>query len=301
MRVAVIGLGDIAQKAYLPVVTAMPGVVPVLVTRSPATLAAVGGTYRVPDRFTSVDEAVASGLEAALVHTPSDTHPQIVETLLRAGVPVLVDKPLATDGPTAHHLVRLAAELRVPLMVGFNRRYAPAYRALADWPDRDVVSLAKHRSHPPGPARDMVFDDFIHVLDTLRFLVPSALEDLVVSAKADDGGRCRRLAVQFTGSGRLAIGTMSWTAGMAHEVLDVIGDGRRRQVTDLGDVVDLTGQERLVRRDGWAPATRLRGFEAMCAEFLGDVRAGRVLDASDALVTHELCERVVQVAEAAGG
>ena len=296
MRVGVIGLGDIAQKAYLPVVTAMPGVTPVLVTRSPATLAAVGGAYRVPDRFTSVEEAITAGLDAALVHTPSATHPAIVETLLRSGVPVLVDKPLATDAAGARRLVHLAGELDVSLMVGFNRRYAPAYRALADWPDRDVVTLAKHRAHPPGPARDMVFDDFIHVLDTLRFLVPSDLADLVVSVNVDDDGRCRRLAVQFTGAGRLAIGIMSWTAAMAHEVLDVIGDGRRRQVTDLADVVDLTGQERLVRRDGWAPATELRGFVAMCADFLGDVREGRVLDASDALATHDLCERVVDAA-----
>ena len=136
------------------------------------------------------------------------------------------------------------------------------------------------------------------MVDTLRFLVPSTLEDLVVSANVDDEGRCRRLAVQFTGAGRLATGAMSWTAVMAHEVLDVIGEGRRRQVTDLADVVDLAGAESLTRRNGWASAVELRGFVAMCADFLGAVREGRVLDAADALATHEMCERVVA---AAGG
>jgi virulence factor len=86
---------------------------------------------------------------------------------------------------------------------------------------------------------------------------------------------------------------------MSHELLDVVGDGRRRQVTDLSDVVDLVGGERLVRRDGWAPATRLRGFDAMCAHFLDAVRQGRRLDATDALVTHDVCEQVVRHAEAA--
>lgn len=181
-------------------------------------------------------------------------------------------------------------------MVGFNRRYAPAYRAFADWADRDVVSLHKHRSEEPGPARAMVFDDFIHVIDTLRFLVPSTMDDLVISASVADDGRCRRVAVQFTGQGRLAVGAMSWTAGMSHELLDVIGDGRRRQVTDLADVVDFAGQERLARRDGWAPATQLRGFTAMCEDFLTAVRQGRRLDATDALLTHEACERVVREA-----
>jgi virulence factor len=296
MRVGIIGLGSIAKKAYLPVLTAMPGVTPVLVARNPGTLAEVGAAYRAPDRFGSVQDAIGSGLDAALVHTPSQTHPEIVEALLRSGVPVLVDKPMATDGATALALVSLAGDLGVSLMVGFNRRYAPAYRAFADWADRDVVSLHKHRSEEPGPARAMVFDDFIHVIDTLRFLVPSTMDDLVISASVGDDGRCRRVAVQFTGQGRLAVGAMSWTAGMSHELLDVIGDGRRRQVTDLADVVDFAGQERLARRDGWAPATQLRGFTAMCEDFLTAVRQGRRLDATDALLTHEACERVVREA-----
>jgi virulence factor len=297
MRVGIIGLGSIARKGYLPVLTAMPGVTPVLVSRNPGTLAEVGAAYRAPDRFRSVQEAIGSGLDAALVHTPSQTHPEIVEALLRSGVPVLVDKPMATDGATARRLVSLAGDLGVSLMVGFNRRYAPAYRAFADWEDRDVVSLQKHRLQEPGSARAMVFDDFVHVIDTLRFLVPSTMDDLVVSASVGGDGRWRRVAVQFTGHGRLAVGAMSWTAGMSHEVLDVIGDGRRRQVTDLADVVDFAGQERLARRDGWAPATQLRGFTAMCEDFLTAVRQGRLLDATDALLTHEICERVVRAEE----
>lgn len=297
MRVAVVGVGSIARKAYLPVLAATGGVTPVLVTRSASTLAEVGDALRVPDRFTSLTDALDAGLDAALVHTPSETHPDVAGTLLRAGVPVLVDKPLATDAASARALADLAAGLGVSLTVGFNRRFAPAVRELAGWADRDVVVLHKHRAEPLGSARAMVFDDFVHVVDTLRYLVPSTLADLTIHTRTDPDGRCRRLAVQFSGEGRLAFGAMSWTAGMAHELLDVVGDGRRRQVTDLADVVDLAGEERLTRRDGWAPMTRLRGFEAMCADFLGAVRDGRRLDAADALVTHDVCERVVAQAE----
>ena len=49
MRVGCIGLGDIAQKAYLPVLMARPGLEPHLHTRTAATLQRVGDTYRVPD------------------------------------------------------------------------------------------------------------------------------------------------------------------------------------------------------------------------------------------------------------
>jgi len=294
MRVGIIGLGSIATKAYLPVLTAMTGVTPVLVTRNAQALASAGAAYRITDRFSTVDDAIAAGLDAATVHTPSSTHPAIVATLLRSGVPVLVDKPLATDYAGAREVVQLAATLGGSLMVGFNRRYAPAYRAVSEWADRDVVTLHKHRDSAPGDARPMVFDDFIHVVDTLRFLVPSPLADLVITTNAAGAGRCRRLAIQFTGEGRLAVGVMSWTAGRTHELLDVIGDDRRHQITDLADVVSFAGSERLSRRDGWAPATTLRGFAAMCGEFLAAVREGRQLDAADALVTHDVCERIVQ-------
>ncbi|NMR19101.1 Gfo/Idh/MocA family protein [Cellulomonas fimi] len=306
MRVGIVGLGDIATKAYLPVLTATLGVVPVLVTRDPARLAATADRYRVRDRFRSVDEALVAGLDAAFVHTPSQTHPAIVTTLLGHGVPVLVDKPIATDLASAREVVETATRLGVSLAVGFNRRHAPAIRELADWPDRDVVVLHKHRQLALGSARAMVFDDFIHVVDTLRFLVPradGALEpdDVEVSVRTADDGSCRRVAVRFTGAGRLAIGVMSWTAGTAHEGLDVIGDGRRRQVVDLADVVDFDGGEVVRRRDGWAPATRLRGFEAMCDAFLTAVRDGHHLDATDALRTHELCEHVVRHVEQHAG
>jgi len=51
MRVGIIGLGSIAKKAYLPVLTAMPGVTPVLVSRNPRTLTevAAGAHAAAPD------------------------------------------------------------------------------------------------------------------------------------------------------------------------------------------------------------------------------------------------------------
>jgi len=72
MRVGIIGLGSIAKKAYLPVITAMPGVTPVLVSRNPRTLATVGAAYRTPDRFESVQDAISSGLDSAGAHTLRD-------------------------------------------------------------------------------------------------------------------------------------------------------------------------------------------------------------------------------------
>src|SRR5215207_7036546 len=45
--------------------------------------------------LTSVEEAIATGLDAAVVATPTDTHPAVVSALLAAGVPTFCEKPLA--------------------------------------------------------------------------------------------------------------------------------------------------------------------------------------------------------------
>ncbi len=63
MRVLVVGLGDIARKAYLPVIGGVPGLELHLATRDRSVLDAVGDAYRIVHRHESVGEA----LDAALV------------------------------------------------------------------------------------------------------------------------------------------------------------------------------------------------------------------------------------------
>ena len=114
LRIGVIGLGDIAQKAYLPVLAAQAGVELHLHTRTPATLAAVGATYRVPHRHDTLDALLAQGIDAAFVHAPTEHHLAITRRLLTAGVPAYVDKPLAYDDAGARELSTSPASAECP-------------------------------------------------------------------------------------------------------------------------------------------------------------------------------------------
>ncbi|WLA54277.1 Gfo/Idh/MocA family protein [Bradyrhizobium diazoefficiens] len=80
------------------------------------------------DRFTlleSLDDALALRPDAAIVATPAADHAGTSETLLRQGVPTLVEKPLALSVEDARRLVDLAAERSVPLLVGLHLLEAP--------------------------------------------------------------------------------------------------------------------------------------------------------------------------------
>ncbi|MFE9027774.1 Gfo/Idh/MocA family protein [Streptomyces iakyrus] len=297
MKVGCIGLGDIAQKAYLPVLAFQPGVELHLQTRTPATLDRVAEGLHVPPerRHTTLDSLIAADLDAAFVHAPTLVHPEIVTRLLEAGVPTYVDKPLAYALDDSARLVALAEEAGVSLAVGFNRRHAPGYTQCADHP-RELILMQKNRIGLPEEPRAMILDDFIHIVDTLRFLVPGEIDDVTVRARVQDG-LLHHLVLQLAGDGFTALGVMNRLSGSAEEILEVSGQDTKRQVINLAEVVDHKGQPTVRRRGDWVPVARQRGIEQAVLAFLDAVRTGKVLSARDALETHELCERVVRAVQ----
>ncbi|MFF2009796.1 Gfo/Idh/MocA family protein [Streptomyces sp. NPDC058195] len=293
MKVGCIGLGDIARKAYLPVLTSLPGIELHLQTRTPATLAAVAGAHRIPAAqcHTDLESLIAQGLDAAFVHAPTAAHPRIVARLLEAGVATYVDKPLAYELAESRRLVALAVERGTSLAVGFNRRLAPGYAECAEHP-RELILMQKNRVGMPEEPRTMVLDDFIHVVDTLRFLTPGPVEDTVVRARIRDG-LMHHVVLQLSGDGFTAIGMMNRLSGSTEERLEVSGRDSKREVVNLAETIDHHGVPSVRRRGDWVPVARQRGIEQCVLSFLDAVRAGTVLDAGDALLTHELCERVL--------
>ncbi|MGF1427897.1 Gfo/Idh/MocA family protein [Kitasatospora sp. LaBMicrA B282] len=291
LAVGVIGLGDIAQKAYLPVLTALPGLDLRLMTRDRAKLDRIGEAHRIPARFTDLDALIDSGIRAAFVHAATDQHVPIVERLLTAGIDVYVDKPLDYHLDPARRLVELADRTGRSLLVGFNRRHAPGYLQAKERP-RDLIVLQKNREGLPEAARTLVFDDFIHVVDTLRYLVPGEIEHVDVRSRARDG-LVEHLVLTLAGDGFTALGIMNRLSGSTEEILQVSGADAKREVHNLAEVIDHRGQPTTRRRGDWVPVARQRGIEQIVLSFLDAVRAGRSIDAHDALRTHELCEEIV--------
>jgi virulence factor len=152
--------------------------------------------------------------------------------------------------------------------------------AAADGP-RDVVTLQKNRVDGLGPVREVVYDDFIHVVDTLRFLMPRPADRVEVSGRVVDG-LLHHVVLTLTGDGCSATGVMHRQAGVDEERLDVVGGGRRLTVVDLG-----------AGAGGWTPVAERRGVAQICTRFLEAVQSGRFPDLRLSLETHEMCEQVV--------
>lgn len=172
LRVGVVGLGGIAQKAWLPVLGAatdwtLQG------AWSPTREKAerIYETWRMP--YAASLQDLARDCDAVFVHTSTATHYQVVSELLNAGVHVCVDKPLAENIQDAERLIELAARKKLTLMVGFNRRFAPLYQQLkARSGGLASLRMDKHRTDSVGPndLRFTLLDDYLHVVDTALWL-----------------------------------------------------------------------------------------------------------------------------------
>lgn len=295
------GLGDIAQKAYLPVLATRSDIELHLATRNTTTLRDLGERWRILGLHASLKDALeAEHFDAAFVHAATGAHPAMVEALLTAGIPVLVDKPLADNWQTAAQLAALADEKNIALRVGFNRRYASVYTALRDQ-SPSWVRMEKNRRGPLQSARRTIFDDFIHVVDTLRFLSPASTQ-IASIATVLRGGLLEAVQLTLSGHGFLATGSMHRASGIDEERLDVFGGGRRRTVHDMARVIVAEdGAERATRRGDWSAVEDQRGFASLCEHFLASVRSGANPDCCDLMETHRICEALVAQAEEDGG
>jgi len=77
----------------------------------------------------SMQDALAFAPRAAIVASPAPFHVEAAEALARAGVHLLIEKPLANHAGPAASLVRLCRESSVTLAVGYNLRFLPSLRA----------------------------------------------------------------------------------------------------------------------------------------------------------------------------
>lgn len=296
LKIGIIGLGDIALKAYLPVIS-NKNVEVHLCTRDEDRLIQTGKQYRFTHLHRTVELLIQSGIQGAFVHTSTVSHGAIVEQLLQHHIHVYVDKPLTYHYADAERLTALAKKNGLILQVGFNRRFAPAYQYARALHPVNMIVMQKNRRALPGAVRTFIFDDFIHVLDTLLFLFPHPIEKMFVNGRKKDGLLYHVVVQLVAADGTIAIGIMNRDSGTVEERLEVASAGEKRVVVNLTEatVYHDRKETRLVG-DDWEPTLRKRGFDQIVDHFLNALESGSAdqTPSSDFLATHRLCEQIVK-------
>lgn len=293
LKVGVIGLGDIAQKAYLPVLSRKELEVH-LYTRDQVKLKMIADQYRFTNTHDSLESLVKAGVHAAFVHTTTASHEEILMQLLNNNIHVFVDKPITYHYESSGILLNTARNKGLILDVGFNRRYAPAIQKLKALRDVNMVVMQKNRKSLPTTTRTFILDDFIHVVDTLLYLLPYPMDHLIVNGRKK-GDLLYHVVVQFIfGDNCSAIGIMNRDSGTNEEHLEVFTATEKtivRNVTTTSIMKDKNTIEMGV--SDWEPTLNKRGFEAMVNDFIYAVKSGSTGRYEHNLLTHKVCEDIV--------
>ncbi|RWZ49795.1 inositol 2-dehydrogenase [Labedella phragmitis] len=165
----------------------------------------VDGARAVSERFggTVTDDAgevFASGdVDAVLIASPTATHVDLIAAAIDAGVPALCEKPIDLDIARVDALLPAVRSSGVPVALGFNRRFDPAFASVRARVAAGEIGELEHLSivsrdpaAPPaayiavsgGIFRDMTIHDF----DMARFFLPDIVEVSAVGTTVFDAG-----------------------------------------------------------------------------------------------------------------
>jgi myo-inositol 2-dehydrogenase / D-chiro-inositol 1-dehydrogenase len=158
----------------------------------PAAADAIAAQYGCAVR--SIEEIAASAdIDAVIICTPTDTHADLIELFVKAGKAVFCEKPIDLNLDRVKGCLAVVRAEKGVLMVGFNRRFDPHFRAVRAQIDAGAVGTvemvnitSRDPGLPPieylgrsgGIFRDMTIHDF----DMARFMLGEEIDTVTARA-----------------------------------------------------------------------------------------------------------------------
>jgi myo-inositol 2-dehydrogenase / D-chiro-inositol 1-dehydrogenase len=181
--VAFLGVGRMGET-HLRNITAISGVKVIAVAdliaeRAERGRVMAGAELAVNDSAKAIEHP---SVDAVVIVTPTGTHAQLIELAVNAGKAVFSEKPIALNLAETQRVVQLVRERKVPVQLGFMRRFDPGYaRAKAKIEAGELGELETFRAlsrdtYPPSlefllGSGGLFLDMSVHDLDLARFLV----------------------------------------------------------------------------------------------------------------------------------
>jgi predicted dehydrogenase len=180
LRIGFVGVGSMGQCAHLRNYATLTGECDVvaLAELRPELARRVAARYGVPKVYASASEMLAAGnLDAVVASQPFSRHGVLLPELLASGLPLFIEKPLASSVAVGEGLLAAAEASGSPVMVGYHKRSDPA----SEWLKAELVRLQESGEwgrltyvRIAMPAGDWVaggFDDLIRTDDPMPALV----------------------------------------------------------------------------------------------------------------------------------
>lgn len=189
VRIVVLGTGRIGRMHAELVARRVPGAALAGVFDVvSASAEAVGAELGCPVAG-SLDEALALDADAIAICTSTDTHIDVMVEAAAAGRAIFCEKPLSLDLDELDRGLAAVEAASVALQVGFNRRFDPSHRAVADAVADGAIGevhLCNITSRDPGPppieyikvSGGIFCDMTIHDFDMARYVTGSEVVEV---------------------------------------------------------------------------------------------------------------------------
>lgn len=190
IRFAVLGCGRIGKMHAEMLARRVPGasVTVVFDVFDPAAQA-VGNDIGARIATSLADAVNADDVDAVAICTSTDTHVEAMVAAAEAGKAVFCEKPVSLDVAEVDRGLAAVASAGVALQIGFNRRYDPSHKAVADAVKHGAVGdvhLVNIISRDPGPppieyikvSGGMFNDMTIHDFDMARYVTGSEVVEV---------------------------------------------------------------------------------------------------------------------------
>lgn len=301
-RIGMIGLGNIAQKAYLPILTketewSFEGAY----SPSKEKRKAICSQYRIQD-FNSL-QTLADHCDAVFVHSSTSTHFEIVSSLLSLGKDVYVDKPLAASVSEAEKLVELSIKSGRKLMVGFNRRFSPMYiQAKEKATNIESIRFEKHRmdSIGPEPFEFSMLDDYLHLVDTVRWLANGEVKSVYGKLNINTSNLLIYAGHLYESSNGIILNTeMHRKAGTNLEKIELITEGSILRVKNMNSLeIEANNTVSTIIPASWDSTLKQRGFEDCINHFISCIHKDEmpIVDGAQGLISQKIVEELILMA-----
>lgn len=296
MKIGVIGIGGIAQKAYLPTYTKIRKEATfIFATRNDKVREALAKEHNFENTVETIDQLLAEKIDACFIHVATSVHFEIAKKCLEAGVAVFIDKPVSEDFQEVQTLQKLAQEKNLLFMVGFNRRFAPMVEQLKQLEQKRVIHLEKNEPDHGMATQYGIYDLFIHLVDTAVYL----LDDEIMSVHSkirEENGKMVYAQMQLSTATSECLLSMDLMSGGKMERYHVSSSKQTMIVDQLTDLTIKRGQKEEIQRFGdWTTTLEKRGFEQLVQHFIAALKGKDVdLRQKNVLLSHELCAQMLQ-------
>ncbi|GAA1559453.1 Gfo/Idh/MocA family oxidoreductase [Kribbella lupini] len=314
MKIGVVGAGRHANSAVYPAILESGFELVSVCARTVESAQATAQRWGATGYYSGFEDMLAAGgIDGIVVVVPAAEYRPILTGCIEAGLPVFCEKPAGQSSAELREFAELAAASQCEVVVGYMKRFAPAYRRAHDLirtAEFGTPSLAHFTfvmGQFDGYVDDLHFyltDNPVHMIDLARFLV-GELTDISAVLNVVPGFGLDVSLVAKAGDGAVCSFDFCTTASFAHrgEAIDIYGRGNAVQVDNV-DTCTYRPADRPAQT--WRPNYTLPWGESSSRVTMGfvpalehfrEVAAGRAANESDlasAARTLETAEQLYQ-------